>query len=71
MSRFRRDVPCQRLVEQVTEIGDDREARARLWFWRTWTIIGVAPAAFRGVFTPLKIDAWVPLAAQPHAITCP
>ncbi|HZB25624.1 MAG TPA: FtsX-like permease family protein, partial [Vicinamibacterales bacterium] len=28
--------------------------------------IGVAPAAFRGVFTPIKIDAWAPLSAQPH-----
>jgi len=33
---------------------------------RPYRVIGVAPAAFRGVFTPLKIDAWVPLAAQPH-----
>ena len=33
---------------------------------RPYQVIGVAPAAFRGTFTPLKIDAWVPLAAQPH-----
>ncbi|HEY0874794.1 MAG TPA: ABC transporter permease [Vicinamibacterales bacterium] len=33
---------------------------------RPYRIIGVAPAGFRGVFTPLKIDAWVALAAQPH-----
>jgi predicted permease len=33
---------------------------------RPYLIIGVAPAAFRGVFTPLTVDAWVPLAAQPH-----
>ena len=33
---------------------------------RPYEVIGIAPAAFRGVFTPLKIDAWVPLAAQPH-----
>jgi predicted permease len=33
---------------------------------RPYHVIGVAPAAFRGVFTPLKIDAWVSLAAQPH-----
>ncbi|MEX2179518.1 MAG: ABC transporter permease [Gemmatimonadaceae bacterium] len=26
-----------------------------------YRIIGVAPPGFRGVFTPLKIDAWVPL----------
>jgi predicted permease len=33
---------------------------------RPYQIIGVAPAAFRGVFTPIKIDAWVPLSTQPH-----
>lgn len=33
---------------------------------RPYQVIGVAPAAFRGVFTPLKIDAWVPLGTQPH-----
>ena len=33
---------------------------------RPYQIVGVAPAAFRGAFTPLKIDAWVPLAMQPH-----
>jgi predicted permease len=33
---------------------------------RPYQIIGVAPAMFRGVFTPLKVDAWVSLAAQPH-----
>ena len=26
-----------------------------------FTIVGVAPAAFRGVYIPLKLDAWVPL----------
>ena len=33
---------------------------------RSYRLIGVAPERFRGVFTPLKIDAWVPLAMQPH-----
>jgi predicted permease len=33
---------------------------------RPYEIIGVAPAAFRGTFTPLKVDAWVPLGSQPH-----
>lgn len=33
---------------------------------RPYLVIGVTPPAFRGVFTPLKIDAWVPLATQPH-----
>ena len=29
-----------------------------------YTLIGVAPPGFRGVFTPLKTDAWVPLMMQ-------
>ena len=33
---------------------------------RPYRVIGIAPAVFRGVFTPLKIDAWVPLSTQPH-----
>jgi putative ABC transport system permease protein len=33
---------------------------------RPYRIVGVAPKSFRGVFTPLRADAWVPLAAQPH-----
>jgi len=31
-----------------------------------YRVVGVAPPGFRGVFTPLKIDAWVPLSTQPH-----
>ena len=30
-----------------------------------FTIIGVAPPAFRGIYTALKADAWVPLMMQP------
>jgi predicted permease len=33
---------------------------------RPYRVIGVAPAGFRGVFTPLRADAWVSLSAQPH-----
>lgn len=33
---------------------------------RTYSVVGVAPEGFRGVFTPLRLDAWVPLSAQPH-----
>jgi predicted permease len=33
---------------------------------RPYTVLGVTPEGFRGVFTPLRIDAWVPLRAQPH-----
>jgi predicted permease len=31
---------------------------------RPYRVIGIAPAGFRGVFTPFKIDAWVPLGVQ-------
>ena len=31
-----------------------------------YRVVGIAPPGFRGVFTPLKIEAWVPLSAQPH-----
>jgi predicted permease len=31
-----------------------------------YTLIGVAPPGFRGAFTPLKVEAWVPLMMQPH-----
>lgn len=30
-----------------------------------FTLIGVAPAAFQGVFTGLRADAWVPVSTQP------
>lgn len=33
---------------------------------RPYTIIGVAPPEFRGAFTPLMVDAWVPLMMQAH-----
>ena len=33
---------------------------------RPYRVIGVAAAGFRGVFTPLRADAWVSLVAQPH-----
>jgi predicted permease len=31
-----------------------------------YTVIGVAPAGFQGVFTPIVTDAWLPLMMQPH-----
>jgi putative ABC transport system permease protein len=31
-----------------------------------FTLIGVAPLAFRGVYTGLVVDAWAPLSAQPQ-----
>lgn len=33
---------------------------------RPYTLVGVAPADFHGVFTPIREDAWVPLGTQPH-----
>ncbi len=33
---------------------------------RPYTLIGVAGHGFSGVFTPLRVDAWVPLSTQPH-----
>jgi len=33
---------------------------------RPYRLIGVAPSGFHGVFTPIRMDAWVPLAMQPH-----
>ncbi|HEY3886438.1 MAG TPA: ABC transporter permease [Vicinamibacterales bacterium] len=33
---------------------------------RAYRVIGIAPSGFRGVFTPVKIDAWVPLGVQHH-----
>ncbi len=33
---------------------------------RRYTLIGVAPRGFHGVFSPIRVDAWVPLAMQPH-----
>jgi predicted PurR-regulated permease PerM len=54
-------------VEQVTEHGDDRETRVRLWFWRTWTVIGVVAllwavahvfaAPIRLLFPPIALAA--------------
>ena len=36
---------------------------------RAYTLVGVAPAEFRGVFTPIVVDAWIPLTMQPHLAT--
>jgi len=33
---------------------------------RPYRLIGVADEQFSGVFTPLRVDAWVPASAQPH-----
>ncbi|MEO6223382.1 MAG: ABC transporter permease, partial [Vicinamibacterales bacterium] len=33
---------------------------------RPYQVVGVAAEGFRGVFTPLSVDGWVPLSTQPH-----
>ena len=33
---------------------------------RPYQLIGVADEDFHGVFTPLRVEAWVPLSVQPH-----
>ncbi len=33
---------------------------------RPYRLIGVVAEGFSGVFTPLRVDAWVPASAQPH-----
>jgi len=35
---------------------------------REYRLIGVAPPGFHGVFAPLRVDAWVPLAMQQHVV---
>lgn len=45
---------------------DDIAGRVVTLNGRAYSVIGVAPEGFRGVFTPLRMDAWVPLSAQPH-----
>ncbi|MEZ5316818.1 MAG: ADOP family duplicated permease [Vicinamibacterales bacterium] len=52
----------------ATRLGSDPDAVGRTMTvnQRPYRLIGVAPDEFRGVFTPLAVNAWVPLDAQPH-----
>ena len=35
---------------------------------QTYTVIGVAPREFNGVFSPLRTDIWVPIATRPSLV---
>ena len=50
-----------------SRLGADPSAVGRMILvnGRPFTLIGVAPAAFRGVYTGVRADAWVPLSMQP------
>jgi predicted permease len=48
-------------------MGQDSSAIGKpLWVnGNQYTLIGVAPRGFHGVFSPIRVDAWAPLAMQP------
>ena len=50
------------------QLGGDRQAVGRTISvnGRPFTLIGVAPPAFRGLYTGLAVDAWAPLMMQPQ-----
>jgi predicted permease len=46
--------------------GDSSAIGKPLWVnGNQYTLIGVAPKGFHGVFSPIRVDAWAPLAMQP------
>ena len=51
-----------------SRLGGERSAVGRtvLVNGSPFTVIGVAPEAFRGIYTGLRVDAWVPLMMQPQ-----
>ena len=47
--------------------GDSGAIGRPLWVnGAQYTLIGVAPRGFHGVFSPIRVDAWAPLAMQPQ-----
>ena len=50
-----------------TRLGGNRDVvgRSILVNGSPFTLVGVAPASFRGVYTGIRADAWVPLMMQP------
>jgi predicted permease len=59
-------VISDRLWSQLFSRSPDVVGRSIILNGRQYTVVGVTPEGFRGVFTPLRLDAWVPLSAQPH-----
>ncbi len=67
------DVPVAHPVVVVSylywtvNLGRDRSAIGKpLWVnGNQYTLVGVAPKGFHGVFSPIRVDAWAPLAMQP------
>ena len=46
--------------------GDSSAIGKSLWVnGNRYTLVGVAPRGFHGVFSPIRVDAWAPLAMQP------
>ena len=52
----------------TVHLGGDSSAIGKpLWVnGNQYTLIGVAPRGFHGVFSPIRVDAWAPLAMQPQ-----
>ena len=52
----------------TVHLGRDSSAIGKpLWVnGNQYTLIGVAPQGFHGVFSPIRVDAWAPLAMQPQ-----
>jgi predicted permease len=59
-------VISHRLWVRYFDQGADVIGRSVRLNGRAYDVIGVAPAGFRGVFTPIRLDAWVPLHVQSH-----
>ena len=67
--RTPRSHPVHRRLARVLDVAAGRATRGHR---RTgarqrqpFTVIGVAPPAFRGIYTGIQADAWVPLMMQP------
>lgn len=47
--------------------GDSSAIGKSLWVnGNQYTLVGVAPKGFHGLFSPIRVDAWAPLAMQPQ-----
>lgn len=54
----------------TAHLGRDSSAIGKpLWVnGNPYTLVGVAPEGFHGVFSPIRVDAWAPLAMQPQLL---